>query len=639
VTQASSLRDDALRGVLKTPVQHGFQSSKWKSALESLEAPSREDLNLYESALFLGDLLSGLRDALNARPRATAKRNRSIRQAVGWVNRECLKAEQIVERPADADSITLSVPYMIEKSIPLADGFNEATPAEIIEGAVDALRFVLADIASNDKTEDMGPLAAVQRISERSNLAVEYHVLDEHWIDCLHHGWSIKMESGVSLIGPFDAWSNAVDRAVGFYRRESLDIEWTGRTVALLREVETSLIGVDRGSARGTYDVVDAGVSLAREILWKRIASVETDLDQLWDTVLDDESGLTLQTMADVWAALMPLARTMRDRMPDLVDIKNPSQLEQYAALQDRAKLAAALRKALGVPMSQIDQALGLLIWRDGRDSTWHRPIVPVGDEGKITIVYHALRHGNLRRTIEYWLTCTGNDVSEKGKAYEAVVRRDLAEVTRKNASFSNAGVYGMPIDPPDPTVGDVDLLAWVDDVAIVGEIKCLLRPATPHEWFLHEQKIRHAVEQVGLKCAWLESNREWLRQTTGLAYEFSQFLPCVVVNAVNSSLRLVDGVPLVDAYILEKYFGDGYAEMFSTLEETGTVVRFYESEREAAERLGEYLKNPKHLALLRERIRAKVTMMNDWTGQGRVVASLTPQVRIGNICADRDLI
>lgn len=638
---ADSLKKLVLDGRLKTPVQRGFVADAWDSALSGIRSPSEEDLRIYQLAKFIGEQTEALRRRLKAASPPSGTVVDMIRRAIGFVNREFLTA---LDRVSSQD-ITgpISINDLLQEEFELAGGINTATQQELMESVVDGLRFEIATLVSGkvETLEVPGDLA-VGRIGLRGNLSVFYHMLEEQWLDGLHHGWGIRTTtSGYSVLFPFDRES-AIDFAVGQYRDNALAAEIAERTLhslettpSLLRRSRYSGIIRVRAGKKKTYKSTRMSDELSTEILIARIMSAEPDLEPFATAPLPNLGNMTALELLNVWTALIQLAQDTGTRMPFNEDISHLNQVERFAPMEHGPSLIAALEKSTGLPKQKCASAIEQFKWRNVRDSLWHRPLVKVGEQGNFIMILSVLRTVNLRRSIEYWLGEGGLDLAERGGPYENHVRRHLSDAIQANKMlYNHAGVIQTEVRPSDASIGDIDLLFWIGTTICVGETKCLLRPGTAHERFQYDERIREAAGQVRRKAAHIKDNLDWLLRAYNVPIDPKasvNIVPCVILNSSVGALRIVQEIPIVDTYIIGRYLSKGYGIMNATTnkESSGIRISFYGDAAQAASNLAEYLKNPPHLRVYRESVDWDIRQQPDLVRENSTVLRLFPTVRV----------
>lgn len=620
------------RGQLKAPVQKGFNETDWQRALRDIKEPTDEDRRIYASAIFFGAQLAGLRKQLEIAPPPAGAIATQIRRCVGLANRECTAVYlKTIKKPIDDP---FWIHKIIENEIPLAGNINRATASEILESVVDGLRFELATLHERrNPGAAIDGLSAIERLAFRANMSVFYHMLEEQWLDSLHHGWGVESNENGTVIAPVANPDEAVDAAVGQFRSQALDLEIVERTRVMVAKNGTPQKHngiVSKRGKRREYAIAQSSLHIANEVFFARVLASEKDLLPFLNFKADANSGLTIHEMLELYLCLTPLAEEIAARSPTKQTIRELNQLEQFAPLQNLPELGRALAKCTGIPIKKCEAAIDLLTWKNGRDSVWHRPIIPTGTPGQGVIVIAALRYPNLRRSIEYWFVQGGDDLSKRGYEFEDSVRIDLRDAIAENSRLSATGVAAASVKPTDSKIGNIDLLAWINDTVLIGEIKCLLRPATSYEWFQYDDTVTKAVMQAQRKAAWVQQNKGWLEKVTGriVAGDAPKVIPCVVTNLPSGSLRTIDGVPIVDQYLLNRYFGIGHGTMFvlSTEENSGIDVHFYSNEIEAESNLKKYLHSPRHLPY-KNHVTFDSRLQPDFVDPSRQIAMMFPKV------------
>ena len=638
---AESLRTLVLKGRLKTPVQQGFLAEAWDTALRAIASPSDEDLRIYQVAKFIGEQSQALRQRLKSTPPPTGSLVNMVRRAIGCVNREFLL---VLNNTASMDTDgPIYVSDIIQKELELSGGINTATPQELIESAVDGLRFEIAALGSGKiESVELPKNQTVRRIFLRGNLSVFYHILEEEWLDGLHHGWMIDTTlDGYSLFFPSNRES-AIDLSVGQYRDNALIAESAGRAIHALKtdprlQGRGKFSGVVRIGAgkKKTYKSIEMSDELSTEVFTAMLLAADPDLVPFSTVPLPNLGYMTARELLDVWAALIQLAQDIGTRMPFNEEINHINQLERFAPLENAPSLIVALAKSTGLPKQKCAIAIDLFTWRDVRDGLWHRPLVKVGEHGDLIVILPVLKSANLRRSIEYWLSEGGLDLAERGDAYENYVRREISGAIDANTMLSShSGVVKIPIRPSDSSIGDIDLLFWIGTTICIGEIKCLLRPGTSHERFQYNDRIYDAANQVKRKAAYLIDNLIVLCSAYNIPINPASdvtVVPIVILNSPIGATRMVQEIPVLDIYILKRYLDRGFAIMYASAEDDSAGIRvpFYDDAAQAASNLGEYLKDPVHIRVYRESVEWKTQQQPDFVRENSHVLRIFPNVRV----------
>ncbi|MCB0450966.1 MAG: hypothetical protein KDC97_12690 [Confluentibacter sp.] len=627
---------------LKTPVQHGYSADNWKKAFNQIDNPSDDDLILFKAAIFFGDQLNGLRTILRNYPPPSGTVEQKIQRAIGYINREYLTAININIYQDDNNS-TILANQEIEKQINLAGGINSATLSDLIESIVDGLRLELQVLISNhDSTQclnshDIDPL---QLIAKRGNFSTFYNYLEEQWLECLNLGYKVITEGDLALLIPNKSIRFAYDWAIGYYRDQALLLEFTGRYMQALKsgiQVE-KIKGVRKKSLANNGFYCDyASEEVAHRIQINKLLATEQELAPYFDKKLNFLNGLSTREMIQVWSALACLADDYSSDFKDKTEPLSLTELEKLCPIITVNDVLGPLIESTGLTKKKCLEALNNLSWRNVRDSLWNRPLVPRNNQKKFLVTLPALYLPNLRRSVEYWLAEEGGiELSLRGNHFEKQVRISLENSIKKNPILKNTGIFKKPVRPNNTSIGDIDLLVWIKNTILVGEVKCLLRPATSHERFQFDSRIKEGAIQANKKSNYVEQNIEWLLSILEdnnklIKSEPIRVISCVVVNTNIGALRLINNIPIVDQYILERYFEYGYGRMFAYLEneENSPKLEFYKTEDEAAELLKKYLEDPPHLSIYRKNIKHKKIYLPSFSEDYKSIVNVIPVVQI----------
>jgi len=183
----------------------------------------------------------------------------------------------------------------------------------------------------------------------------------------------------------------------------------------------------------------------------------------------------------------------------------------------------------------------------------WFTPLLPIANGVSMFLpslpkALHPIRFG------EAHLALAGHDFTSRGPAFE----KDLRDQLRKRRVQVCENPIGF--EASDGKQVEYDLFAWFKGYAIVGEAKCMKHCASAVEYFGAESEIRHAVVQMLRRIRLLQSEWEAIRKRAGLELPPSpplkgKVIGVVVTNTSTFSGRLLEGVHIIDAKALMRYF------------------------------------------------------------------------------------
>lgn len=646
-----SLRNKVIKKVLKAPTQHGFSEEKWKTAFTSIPNPTEQDKALLNSALLLGSQLAKLRSELVNHQLPAGPVATQLRRAIALANRECLTAQDFFfkQQPPEISENTVLVNSILESRANLAGGLNSATLPDIVEGMVDGLRFELFDINSQNTTKKHynNELDALKIISMRANLAIMYCALEEQWLNCLHCGYTAEIVNCVLVICPKFDEDRIKNRCIGHYRQGLLEAEHVQRFINVITKINHGVMyGVRFRKTHGKIKLSIDEISndLYNELLIYETAAMEPDIEPYFSLPLKRLGGITCNQMLSIWKWIASICPDIADSCKWNSHIKTLADLETLAPIINRQKLIDVLAGApqLGLSKKEITCAISNLTWRNVRDSIWHRPLIPTGSENQLCVVLSALQAPNLKRSVEYWLQEGGFDLDRRGTDYESSLRKKIKHGISKNQMLSGFVNENSIMIKNHSASEEIDLIIVLEKTILVGEIKCLLRPATAHELFQFEERISEGAIQAKRKAKFISENKQgFLEQLGEIGLtkldpdDEYNIQPCLIINTPIGSLRTINDVPVVDEYILYRYFTHGYASMFGTIENEKNAFKayFYKNKYEAADNLKKYLHNPDHLVHLKAGFKWSSTKSISFC-EDKYILEIIPQIDVTGVMA-----
>ncbi|MCK8503238.1 hypothetical protein [Myxococcus fulvus] len=395
-----TLRRLFLEGKLKGPSQKGFDPQQWQATFRQIPSPSTADQRHFEAALWFGEQFNQLRAYFDANPLPPGSPEEVLRRVVGVVNRECLTAINTAQQTLTASQGPVTASDIIEGRITLAGNVNKAPPAQLIESAIDGLRFDLEALQRpRTSLSEFDVPKQLLHLRRRVNFTIAYHILEEEWLECILQGWIVNTaDSDTIQLRPGDPES-AIARVVSEYRDGMLlqEMNSLARSIfnkhsAVRDRVLRSKVVRWRGP-EGTLVLGYPSKQMAFPIYVSRLSATEPDLEPFTQEPLSHRGGLTLLQLVNAWAALASISWDLSSQIP-LIDIDNPSQFERFAPLLPMDALISTLSAATELTPSQCETVIDTLTWRTVRDSLWFRPLVKAGDKHRIVVI-PALRAPN----------------------------------------------------------------------------------------------------------------------------------------------------------------------------------------------------------------------------------------------------
>lgn len=230
-----------------------------------------------------------------------------------------------------------------------------------------------------------------------------------------------------------------------------------------------------------------------------------------------------------------------------------------------------------------------------------------------MAIIAAPLIHGNLLRILEKFMKKGGLDIASKGDAFEIFCRNQIKKAILNNNILSNSGVCqkGLLLETPSDKE-ELDIVIWLNETILIGEAKCLETPSTPLEFYNYFETLKGATQQAKRKAQFVNANSTALLDKIGLtvATDSLNIKPFVITNSPFGVGLPIDDVPVTDLKILCQYLKQNKFEqyvLFSSDGEklsTGKTTIIYETEKEAACKIYDYLRLPPHISLYTKHIK-----------------------------------
>lgn len=435
----------------------------------------------------------------------------------------------------------------------------------------------------------------------------------DHWeprdrdLARLQHAWHARSESDV-ITAAMNVWAEWP--SLGPVERRK---RMPSRTVTRVQPgANGSRLKVARReclSRRPPYQVVD------------RRAMEDSYLNCFIDEEMPLAPGLSVALLTAAWWVIGDAVRLLVRLAQQTPQLRTAAG---YAAAIRRSELVGAVASALGIPTGTADAAISFLTFgeeplggeapadrpsargrhRKGQRGLWAAPLVPVPGEDHLALPLTVFEMGSFMYRAEAWLERGGIDddaMEHRGDRYEADLRRRCAEAIDGNPTLqaSRTARDGIPRSATFPH--QVDLLLLVGRRVVVGEVKCLLTPADPHQWdrFLRE-KLPDAARQAKIRAAALRDAPDVLESALGLPPGEAGSLevqPIVALNIGAGFSLLVEGCRVVHADFLLAYLRGPVMESGAAVHRgepmLSRLVTLYGSERDAGDRFDDAMADP----------------------------------------------
>jgi hypothetical protein len=604
-------------GDISQPTQNSFSLERWQQSFESISHPSDVEVNLYETGKWIFNKLERIRRKLAPLMLADIPRDELARIFVGIANRDCHLAGSAL--PPIDESKTYLAEQLLRGQLKGNLLGPPARPDEIIMSSVDGSRFPLIFALKSPKKPGskltLPDGETLDRAKGMMVLGQYYMAVESYWLECLWNGWYVvSNENGDLLRPPKD--NTAIIKEASIFRREVLSLEGTNHAIRLWKNSLTE--DIKKNLCARIPEIIIKGSGKKRKfeirpvaydenvppltLIYRLLAQSEY-YGPLLDLPLPLLDSVTLNKLFDAWEVIRALAEALLGTLPISSDVFLVEKLLKYAPTVYMDQVADLLCTWLSISSADSKKIIRFLLY-DPRPSCelWSKPFIKLGNES-LALMMSPVLHGNLSRTIELWMKEGGLDLGERGYLFEEYARAGLADAIDESKILTDAGVYPRSLSVKcDWGSEEIDIVAWVKNVIIIIEAKCRLFPSEPLEFYNYFETVRQATAQIRRKAKAALSDKRKVLQQLGLDQKLNddevQFLPVVLMNQPLGVGFPIDGIPVTDLLILERYLADGKWEQMVTFNEkmqaqAESIHYFYKTEAEAGLNLKDYLLDP----------------------------------------------
>jgi hypothetical protein len=581
---------------IKCPNQQGFSLSHWKLTFQTYNRSS-EDRKFYEAGLWFHKRFELIRNELKEISYKDTKEN-LIRFQVGslnWDIKKCVKNNLFFDISSQAESMSIS------RSIERASDY---------ENLIDSARFPLSDVLKQKgKSTSMSCIesALFTWLNKTREVSILYHGLENLFNACLWNEWYIEQQNteigNIDLLRPID-YQKYIIFKINLNRFKSLSLEsidsWINHTPKSAKDFLLNLprlstqiedqgqrikLGVSK--APPSFDFPPLEILSINHLLTDSFFSKE-----FYEIPLSKMKNLSLMQMLKGWRFIYSLSNYIDENLKDDEESFSAENLLKYSPKFKKIDLANLICDTTSISFEQSVKFIDVLTFKDVRDDLWLKPLIQINDSD-LTVVFEALKTDPIRLASN-WLKEADFDIGKKGKVFERYARERLQE---KN-NLSNVEVY---LNEFKYKAGDIDLILRVGNIIIICEIKCSLPPVNALDEYNYFQDLRKGAYQASRNVNFVKNNiNNFLKKVNFKAMRNDSVFvyPAIISNLPLATGMKFNGIPVVDLRIIERYICEGKFIKYSQMTAKGFTplndqVQFYSSEKEAEERLIDYLENP----------------------------------------------
>jgi hypothetical protein len=618
-----SFYKSVIKGEIPHPTQRKFTLSYWSKCFDNYSEVDDDDKRLFEAGQWVFKKFELIREKLITLDFSSLKKEEAIQALFGFVNRDCSILLDMQNEEVIPEDTILTVEYLNKKR-KFKGAISELSFEDKFESTIEGIKYPLIKTYhstnfSNNKSRSHDDIELLNSFYKAFNYGQYYLFIEIIWGDCLWSGYSIESNEKYDFVKPPDD-SNSKLKAIAQYRLDSMTLESNMQTLKMWRnelseEFKKQLIDivvVDNIIRSGKskkyilgkfkYDENSPPFSLIAEL-----EARELYFNKLLDETLPNLQEISLRQLFRVWHLLYSLADILKDRLPKDTGVKTINKLKLFSTQIKKKELINIIAEALNVNTKIAYKIIDLFLYNGkNEEELWTTPFYEYQD--KLYFAFGTLLLPNLLRSLENWIKKSGFDLSKRGMLFEEYVRTELADAITGSLIIKNAGIYPKAIIIPNGINDEeIDLVFWIGNKIIIGELKCILFPTSPLEHFRYHNRLIEAANQIKRKTETVAINRkEFLKK---LPFDNNadnskiEIIPIIITNLLFGSGKMIEDIPVIDLLLLYRYLSKGdmplYAESsIKSEDKIHRVHKFYNNEQEAIDNINNFIKEPPLLLL-----------------------------------------
>lgn len=611
-----AVRQDKIPG----PLRREFKIKRWNDSFATL-GQDDVDQNLHLVGLLLYSKAVLIRKQLKMTFSRQINATTKVRAFIALVNNDMLAVQRKMAAARSelaSSKPKVSMPDIAGIRLPLADGQSFSVDA-IVQSLVDGVQISLKVVLSlNESLSGSARFKGLlwNDVAFDFNLGNFYQQIEQLWDDCLWNDYQCKNIAIGKFFSPRNAFWGKL-KAASRTRQMNLALEFFARSQIALDELvargrllpQRNVRSIEKENRRQVIRFTALGEpsQQTRMLLVAQEYAREPYYAEMLSEPQTAIGGASLDDLLKAWAIVVQCTQLLSEKASDQ-NLENALLIDRSASLApvlQREALRRAFQESLGSDYEQSGSLVEFLIYRGlPIQELWAQPLVPVSDD-TVAPIFAAVLYADPLRLVDVWLRQFGVDMGVRGAAFEAHVRAELKECIESSPLLSHSKVLDKEfvLRPKEDRNEEIDVLFVVGNLVVVGEAKCSVPPTDAKAYALHRRLIEKAVAQVSRKADAIERHHDVFRsRLTEMGIDLPsdfKILPIVILNAAFHAGMAVDGVPVVDMYVLSVFFSGKLVEvaMGTDMKSIREKV-LYKSVDEAVDQAASILQSPPQMAL-----------------------------------------
>ncbi|MBY0541703.1 MAG: hypothetical protein K2P52_09880 [Campylobacterales bacterium] len=594
---------------INVPNKRHFDYTKWyvffKDALDD------KDMNLYLSGCFAEEILASLRKNNNIHS-ITAEKLLTIKAIIANLSREIkLRCKELTNQHETNVNVGTLQNNMIDVA-PYCDTFSLMLKNIKLESNICFLQYKtqLLHYTNHDNFRKL-----FSDIENEIRVAWLYYSFEQYWNMCIWSEYKINIDSNKKLY-KIEPQNNELDKiqSMSSYRRDRILNNEIFQLIQLCKNKKFNIKQIMTVSSLELSDdnfIKHIITTKNNEALNLSFTIYELILNTYFfkaflNINLVKGYKWSISNLFHVWFFIYSYGVFIFNNIDSYDDLDN------FAPLIEIKYLTKILSENLGFSESVISEMIEYLTFNSQKnDDIMSQPLIKVNNEYILVISFAVFVSPYY--LIEKWINLSKNSkiLDSKGYEFETYVRKSLDSCLRKNEilkdkSFIVLDNFKFKSQNQDGEKEEIDLIIVIGSTLILCELKCILYPTTPIEYFKYYKRINRNDEGVGQvirKSTFVEENyEEFCKKLKQMGYNAPskiniKIIKCVLTSTPIYSGLIIDDVYILDVSIIESYLNNEYvySSVFEKNELKEIFNNYYTSSSEAEDNLKDFLTNPPH--------------------------------------------
>lgn len=205
----------------------------------------------------------------------------------------------------------------------------------------------------------------------------------------------------------------------------------------------------------------------------------------------------------------------------------------------------------------QIDYFLAMLksdFDAEHRMNLWDKPLIQYDDDYLIPLL--GVNDSITLHLLDIWLNEGGSSLDKRGHLLEEYLKKQLSFNINEKGFFNYIPQKSM-FKINGKGKEDIDLLINLKNCLIIAEVKCIKYPMQIRDFHNAHKRLTKASSQVKRKADFISKNEGYFEEELkGIRQK--KIVKLIVTNFPNFSGFIINGIPVVDLFLLEAYFLEG---------------------------------------------------------------------------------